>query len=337
MTHGFSDPGSWASPTVISLRNAVRASVPTDTESVFVGCSGGPDSLVLTAVACWVGARAGFQVHSVTVDHQLQADSAVIARTAATQATELGAASAQVVTVNVTGEGGMEAAARQARREALIGAAKGAPILLGHTANDQAETVLLRLLRGAGSHSLAAMAAVDHPWYRPFLGNTRADIELAVQELLTPLGITPWADPHNLSNDFARVRMREHLQRFTEDFGPGIVASLVRTADLARSDDNALEALATDFLQTQEFLDLADQRVDMEALVQLPGAVRSRVILRMYAMCAAVERESSPLTYNHVQTIDALITDWHGQGEIALPLGVCAVREYDRLRLYRRS
>jgi len=340
MTQGFSDSGTWASPTVISLRNAVRASVPTDAQTVFVGCSGGPDSLVLTAVACWVGARAGFQVHSVTVDHQLQADSAVIARTAAAQATEVGAASAQVVTVNVTGEGGMEAAARQARRQALIGAAKGAPILLGHTANDQAETVLLRLLRGAGSHSLAAMAAVDHPWYRPFLGNTRADIELAVQELLTPLGITPWADPHNVSHDFARVRMREHLQRFTEDFGPGIVASLVRTADLARSDDTALEALATDFLHMQEFpdqADQADQRVDIETLVQLPGAVRSRVILRMYAMCAAAERESSPLTYNHVQTIDALITDWHGQGEIALPLGVCAVREYDRLRLYRRS
>lgn len=336
MTQVFSDSdsGTWASPTVLSLRNAVRANLPAETQSVFVGCSGGPDSLVLTAVACWVGARAGFQVHTVTVDHQLQSDSAVIAHTAAAQATELGAASAQVVTVNVSGAGGMEAAARQVRREALIGAAEGAPILLGHTANDQAETVLLRLLRGAGAHSLSAMAAVDHPWYRPFLANTRAEIEVAVTELLTPLGITPWVDPHNLSRDFARVRMREHMQRLTEDFGPGMVASLVRTADLARSDDTALEQLASDFLVVQELSEGSEQQVDINSLAKLPQAVRSRVIRRMYSVCAAVERESSPLTYNHVQVIEALITDWHGQGVIALPLGVCVAREQDRLSFY---
>lgn len=335
MSSGASDSGAWASPTVLALRTAVRANIPAETRSVVIACSGGPDSLVLTAVACWVGERSGFQVHSVTVDHQLQANSAEIARTAAEQATALGATSARVITVDVAGDGGMEAAARRARREALKNAAQGVPILLGHTANDQAETVLLRLLRGAGAHSLSAMAAVDHPWYRPFLGNTRTEIEVAVQELLIPRGIEPWTDPHNLNNDFARVRMREHMQRLTEDFGPGVVASLVRTADLARSDDNALEQLASDFLTARDFPEGSEQHVGIDSLAQLPQAVRSRVILRMYAMCAAVERESSPLTYNHVQVIDSLITDWHGQGVIALPLGVCAVREYDRLRFYR--
>ncbi len=333
--------GALASPTILDLRNAVRTSIPAGTERVIVGCSGGPDSLVLTAVASWVGERAGFQVHSVTVDHQLQENSADIARIATEHALAVGATSAEVVTVNVGGRGGhgghggMEAAARIARREALMSAANGVPILLGHTANDQAETVLLRLLRGAGSHSLSAMSAVDHPCYRPFLGNTRADIELAVQELLTPLGITPWADPHNQSHDFARVRMRDHLQRLTEDFGPSLVWSLVRTADLARADDRALEDLAEEFVAAQSFANPQDLYVSIDSLAKLPVAVRSRVIRRMYAQCAAVERESSPLTYNHMQTIDALISDWHGQGEIALPLGVCAVREYDRLRLYR--
>lgn len=327
--------GALASPTVLDLRHAVRTTVPAHTKSVVVGCSGGPDSLVLTAVASWVGERAGFRVHSVTVDHQLQENSAEIARIAAEHALALGASSSHVVTADVTGEGGMEAAARLARREALMSAAHGTPILLGHTANDQAETVLLRLLRGAGSHSLSAMSAADHPWYRPFLGHTRADIELAVQELLTPLGITPWADPHNLSHDFARVRMRDHLQRLTEDFGPSVVASLVRTADLSRADDSALEELAEEFLTSQEITNPQDLQVGIDSLTKLSVAVRSRVIRRMYAMCVAVEREFLPLTYNHVQAIDALITDWHGQGVIALPLGVCAAREYDRLRFYR--
>lgn len=326
-----------ASPTIVDLRNAVRDTMPVGVESVFVGCSGGPDSLVLTALACWVGERNGFKVHSVTVDHQLQENSAGIARTAAAQAIALGVASAQVVTVNVMGEGGPEAAARRARRQALINVSQGAPILLGHTANDQAETVLLRLLRGAGSHSIKAMSTVDHPWFRPLLRNTRQDIEVAVQELLIPLKITPWIDPHNLSSDFARVRMREHMQRLTEDFGPAVVASLVRTADLARADDSALELLAADFVARSVTASSSENSVDVVSLIALFGAVRSRVIRRMYAMCTAVEQESSPLTYNHVQTIDALITDWHGQGEIALPLGVFAVREYDRLRLYPRT
>lgn len=329
--------GTWASPTVLSLRNAVRSSVPASTESVIIGCSGGPDSLVLTAIACWVGEREGFRVNTVTVDHQLQENSSVIAQTAAEHARALGAARAEVVRVSVTGEGGMEAAARGARREALRTAAQGAPILLGHTANDQAETVLLRLLRGAGAHSISAMSAVDHPWYRPFLGNTRGEIEEAVQELLVPRGITPWTDPHNLSNDFARVRMREHMQRLAEDFGPGIVAGLVRTADLARADDTALEALAAAFIASQEMGNAPHMSVSISSLSELPEAVRSRVIRRMFGMCVGVERESSPLTYNHVRAIEALITDWHGQGEIAVPLGVSAVREYDRLRLYRRA
>jgi tRNA(Ile)-lysidine synthase len=131
--------------------------------------------------------------------------------------------------------------------------------------------------------------------------------------------------------------MREHMQRLTEDFGPGIVASLVRTADLARSDDTALEQLASDFLVVQELSEGSEQHVDIDSLAKLPQAVRSRVIRRMYSVCAAVERESSPLTYNHVRVIEALITDWHGQGVIALPLGVCAAREQDRLSFYPSS
>lgn len=343
MTENTADQRVWASPTVVGLRHAVRATVPADTTRVVVGCSGGPDSLVLTAIAAWVGERHGFAVHAVTVDHQLQNNSGEVAATAARNAIALGATSAEVVAVEVSGEGGVEAAARHARRAALLETSQGAPILLGHTATDQAETVLLRLLRGAGTHSLSAMAAVDPPWYRPFLTVPRADIVTAVQELLIPLGITPWSDPHNADADFARVRMRDHLQRLTEDFGTGLVAGLVRTADLARADDLALESFAEAFLAEHPSVTgpsaaiQSDYQISIADLAHLPAAIRTRVIRRVYGIVAGVDRESSPLTFQHVQSIDSLISEWHGQGEIAVPLGVSAVREYDRLRIYRTA
>jgi len=328
---------AWASPTVIELRNAVKGCLPTDVDSVVVGCSGGPDSLILTAIAAWVGERAGFDVHTVTVDHQLQEGSAAIAQTATEHALALGATTATIETVRVTGDGGMEGAARKARREALLKVAADRPILLGHTADDQAETVLLRLLRGAGAHSLSAMSHVDHPWFRPFLYTRRSAITEAVAELLTPLGITPWTDPHNSDSEFARVRMRTTLAQLTTDFGPGVATSLVRTADLLRADDSALEDLADKFCVDNGIHMTGDQQIDIPKLAELPEAIRTRVIRRLFGLFSGVDRESSPLTYNHVQAIDALITDWHGQGAIALPLGASALREYGRLRVYRSA
>lgn len=335
---------TWASPTVLDLRNAVKNCLPEGTRSVVVGCSGGPDSLVLTAVASWVGQREGFTVRSLTVDHQLQVNSDQIAREAATHARLVGANTAEVISVTVDTAAGIEAGARIARREALLNAAQGDPILLGHTSNDQAETVLLRLLRGAGAHSLGAMSQCDGLWHRPFLRSSRTEIHTAVEEILAPLGIIPWTDPHNTNNDFARVRIREVLAELTHDFGPGVQASLVRTADLLRADDAALEELAESFCELHvegvsesPISESPISESSISELENLPTAIRTRVIRRMYGQAAGVERVSSPLTYNHVQAIDALITDWHGQGEIALPLGVCAQREYGRLRIYRNE
>lgn len=301
-----------------------------------VGCSGGPDSLVLVAVASWVGQRAGFTVRSVTVDHQLQENSAHIARDAATWAITLGASSAEVIAVDVDTASGIEAGARTARRTAMLDYAHGDPILLGHTANDQAETVLLRLLRGAGAHSLSAMTQCESQWHRPFLRSSRSDITTAVSEILQPLGITPWTDPHNSNTDFARVRIREILSELTGDFGPGVQASLVRTADLLRSDDQALEELAESYCEVHS-TQLESGALDIEELESLPVAIRSRVIRRLYCQVAHVDREISPLNFNHVQAIEALISDWHGQGEVALPLGVYAKREYARLRICRND
>ena len=319
-----------ASQTVVALRNSVKACLEPGTDSVVVGLSGGADSLVLTAVAVWVGERSGFTVQAVVVDHGLQIGSAEIASIAALAATKLGATSIEIRKVDVGNDGGMEMAARTARRAALLEVANGRPILLGHTANDQAETVLMRLLRGSGAHSLSAMSACTKTWHRPFLPHSRGEIEAAVVELLTPLGITPWQDPHNFDEVFSRVKIRRHIDTLSEEFGPSIISGLVRTADMLRSDNRALDHLADESFRAAQ---KSETQVSMgvEELESVPGAIRTRLIKLCFDHLTAGTRENSPLTHQHVMSVEALISGWSGQGGIALPLGVTANREYGRL------
>ena len=316
------------------MRNSVEGCVEPDTDSVVVGLSGGPDSLVLTAVAVWVGIRSGFTVHAVVVDHGLQEESYQIASNAVMAANILGVTSVEIRNVEVGSDGGMEMAARIARRAALLDAAGARPILLGHTANDQAETVMLRLLRGSGAHSLSAMSACSPPWHRPFLAHPRTDIEVAVSELLIPAGITPWQDPHNFDKAYSRVKMRTHLDVLSADFGPSIVTGLVRSADMLRADDQALEQLAVGHFRGAE-ISANETSMAIEELEVLPVAIRTRLIKLLFDQLVTGTRENSPLTHQHVMTIEALISRWSGQGEIALPLGVSAKREYGRLILKR--
>lgn len=319
-----------ASQTVVALRNSVEACLESNIKSVVVGLSGGVDSLVLTAVAIWVGERFGFTVQAVVVDHGLQVGSSEIASCAALAATQLGATSIQICNVEVGTAGGMEMAARTARRTALLEVANGRPILLGHTANDQAETVLLRLLRGSGAHSLSAMSACTQIWHRPFLSHLRGDIEIASGELLTPLGITPWRDPHNYDEGFSRVKMRRHLDALSEEFGPSIISGLVRTADMLRADDQTLDHIATRYFhaaQKSEF----DVSLSVEELENVPSAIRTRLIKLCFDRLTEGTRENSPLTHRHIMSVEMLISSWSGQGGIALPLGVTAKREDGRL------
>lgn len=326
-----------ASQTVVALRNSVKGCLESDTTSVVVGLSGGADSLVLTAVAVWVGERSGFTVQAVVVDHGLQVGSSEIASSAALAATKLGAASIEIRNVDVGTDGGMEMAARIARRAALLEVANGRPILLGHTANDQAETVLLRLLRGSGAHSLSAMSACTGIWHRPFLSHPRGDIEIASVELLAPLGIVPWRDPHNFDEGFSRVKMRKHLDLLSEEFGPSIISGLVRTASMLRADDQALDDIATQFFLGSLAVEETESGLSMsvEELEKMPSAIRTRLIKLCFDRLTVGTRENSPLTHQHVMSVEVLISGWLGQGGIALPLGVTAKREYGRLVFVR--
>jgi tRNA(Ile)-lysidine synthase len=286
-------------------------------DRLLVAISGGADSLALAAAASWVAPRMGLFAGAVTVDHGLQPGSADRAAAVTRTCAELGLDPVVVETVIVGRRGGPEAAARTARYEALTAAADrlGATLLLlGHTLDDQAETVLLGLARGSGARSLAGMAPRSGRLLRPFLGLRRSTTDAAV----AALDLTPWQDPHNLDPAFTRARVRHDLLPALEEvLGPGMAESLARTADLLRADADALD----DWAKTVESLAVAD-------LLALPGAVRRRV-LRAAAVAAGAP--SGAVSAVHVRELDRLVTNWHGQKPVSLPGGLVGARECDRL------
>ncbi|MGW0483201.1 tRNA lysidine(34) synthetase TilS [Nonomuraea sp. NPDC003214] len=296
---------------------------------VLVACSGGADSLALAAATGFVGPRAGLRTGLVSVDHQLQEGSGERAARVAALAGELGLGFGEVRAVVVGTAGGPEAAARDARYAALgeaAGAHGAAAVLLGHTRDDQAETVLLGLARGSGLRSIAGMAAVSGVYRRPFLELSRATTVAACEAL----GLAPWQDPHNDDPRFTRVRVRAvALPVLERELGPGVAEALARTAGLAREDADALDQWAESVYQDCALSDIAGNvTLAVRALEGVPGAVRTRV-LRRAALAAGAP--SGALSAGHVRAVERLITRWHGQKAVDLPGGLSAVRRYGTL------
>jgi tRNA(Ile)-lysidine synthase len=288
-----------------------------------VALSGGPDSLALTAVAARLKPTT-----ALIVDHRLQDGSRQIALAAHEQAIALGCVDAQVLCVDVGSKGGPEAAARVARYKALDAARADAPVLLGHTLDDQAETVLLGLGRGSGARSIAGMRPSDPPWYRPMLDVRRAVTHSACDEL----GLQPWRDPHNADRRYTRSRLRAEVLPLLEDvLGGGVAEALARTATALREDTDMLDELADQALAGVRQGD----SLDAGRLALLPTAVRRRVIRSWLLACGATD-----LTDKHIRGVDKLVTAWCGQGGVAVgsPLRsqrLFAGRRNGMLTLYR--
>lgn len=284
-----------------AVRRAVAAA-DIDGDAWCVALSGGPDSLALAAAA----ARER-PTTALIVDHGLQAGSAALAAAARDAAIELGCVAAHVLTVQVGRDGGPEAAARRARYAALDAARDGAPVLLGHTLDDQAETVLLGLGRGSGPRSIAGMRPHDPPWHRPLLAVRRALTHAACDEL----GLTPWHDPHNVERRFTRTRLRLDVLPLLEDvLGGGVAEALARTATALREDNDVLDAMTPDALAAAKVGD----GLAVEALKTLPGAVRRRV-LRAWLLAGG----AGNLADVQIRGVDRLVTAWRGQGGVAVP------------------
>ncbi len=266
-----------------------------------VALSGGPDSLALTAVAATQRPTT-----ALIVNHRLQPDSERVAHTAREQALTLGCVDAQVLCVDVGTAGGPEAAARTARYGALDGARGDAQVLLAHTLDDQAETVLLGLSRGSGARSIAGMRPYDPPWGRPLLGIRRAVTHAACAEL----GLEPWHDPHNADRRFTRTRLRtEVLPLLEEVLGGGVAEALARTATALREDTDTLDELAQRALETA----VSGDGLDTGRLAKLPEAIRRRVI-RSWLLAGG----ASDLTDKQIRGVDTLVTSWRGQGGVAV-------------------
>ena len=303
-------------PPIADTRRAVREGVlglPPDA-LVLVALSGGADSLALAAATAFEAPRAGLRAGAVVIDHGLQHGSADAAERAAAAARDLGLHPVLVRHVEVGTEGGPEAAARDARYaelEAVAAELDAAAVLIGHTLDDQAETVLLGLARGSGPGSLRGMAAVNGLWRRPFLGIHRAETAAACHHL----GLTFWRDPQNDDPAFARVRVRESVLPLIElELGPGIAEALARTAEQLREDDDALDQMVEEVAEDlAEHID-AGIALPAAALVANPPAIRHRLI----RLAAHAE---FGVSLSRAQTLEVarLATHWRGQGEVHLP------------------
>ena len=305
-------------PAVAAVRSAVRASIAdlARGELVLAACSGGPDSLALAAALAFVAPRMGLRAGGVTVDHGLQEGSGSRAASVVAVLSGLGLDPVRGIAVTVPADGGPEAAARTARYHALAEAAAelgAAAVLLGHTLDDQAETVLLGLARGSGPRSLAGMLPRRGTFRRPLLGVRRP----VTAEACEALGLEPWEDPHNADRRFARVRIRlDALPALEAALGPGVPEALARTADQLRADAEFFESISSERSR-------ADSPLPVSFLAGMPGAVRTRV-LRSAALAAGCP--AGALTAGHVARLEELVTGWRGQRWIDLPGGVRASR-----------
>jgi tRNA(Ile)-lysidine synthase len=294
-------------------------------DSVIVAASGGADSSALAAALHLESKERAIRCIAVIIDHALQANSADVAQEAKRQLVKIGYSNVEIRRISFEITDGVEASARRARYAALneiANAVDAKAIFLGHTKDDQAETVLLGLARGSGTRSLSGMAQRIDRYRRPLLGITRADTEAACDEI----GIKFWRDPHNQSMEYARVRVREKVLPLMEsEIGPGIADALVRSAKLLRDDADALDDWAEEVID-----ELDPNELDIATLAGLPRAIRTRVIRRAIYLAGA---PGGSLSAEHIEPVEALVTAWKGQGPVSLPGGVTATRISGRLSL----
>ena len=308
----------------LAIRSAVRPFLEKleAGDSFLVAVSGGADSLALAQSLFIESQPLALNAIAITIDHQLQEDSHLQAERVTSQLKEIGYVQVITKKVMVLLDSGLESGARDARYAAInesVEETKAVKVFLGHTHNDQAETVLLGLARGSGARSLSAMASENGIYIRPLLAITREETESACKEW----GLNFWSDPHNLNTEFTRVKVRREVIPYLEEhLDPGISKALVRTAALLRDDADALDLWAK-----EESTDLQCER-----LAGLPRAIRSRII-RQAAFAAGAT--PGKLTYEQVGAIDALICAWKGQGEVSLAGGVKVERISGRLSFSR--
>lgn len=341
--------------------------VAADAPLVLVACSGGRDSMALAAVSHIVCTSMGVRCGAVIVDHGLQAGSEQVASEAADRCRALGLGPVIVrnTTVQARGEG-LEAAARQARYNELCAAAResGAiAVLLAHTMDDQAETVLIGLLRSRGVDALAGMPQVftrsGVTFARPLLTLTRDE----TTGLCEDLGVEYWDDPTNgdavdgeLPDDYPlRSRVRHDLLPAIERFaGFNVTRHFAESAQLARMDKEYLDqrsdevmgeavtavdrpassaAVSTDTPRACAADDTNDSGHGIGLMIGVKRIAREPEAIRLRVIAHALSQAGVNASAAQIAAIDRLVVDWHGQGGVSLPRGYSANRKKHVIRV----
>ena len=341
--------------------------VAADAPLVLVACSGGRDSMALAAVSHIVCTSMGVRCGAVIVDHGLQAGSEQVASEAADRchALGLGPVIMRNATVQARGEG-LEAAARQARYDELCAAAheSGAiAVLLAHTMDDQAETVLIGLLRSRGVDALAGMPQVftrsGATFARPLLTLTRAETTGICEDL----DVEYWDDPTNgdavdgeLPNDYPlRSRVRHDLLPAIERFaGFNVTRHFAESAQLARMDKEYLDqrsdevmgeavaavdwpassaAVSTDAPRACVAGDTNDSSHGIGLMISVRRIAREPEAIRLRVIAHALSQAGVNASAAQIAAIDRLVVDWHGQGGVSLPRGYSANRKKHVIRV----
>ena len=310
----------------INLQNAVNHLLKNfePADNILVACSGGADSLALAWTSQVVAKRLGLNLICVIIDHQLIKESAQVALEAKIKCENFGIEKVVIKQIEVKeNKEGLEAAARKARYEAfeqLTIEFEAKAVLLAHTQDDQAETMLMRLTRGSGAKSLSAMKEVSGKYLRPFLHIRKFELVNALEKE----GITYWQDPANTDYKFLRAKVRHELMpKLIEVLGQSAIESLDKTSDLLKEDNDALDLIA------QENYEKLNKELKVENLEEYPAAIRKRII-KIAALEAGVI--SGPFSYEHIEAIDALVTNWRGQGNVDLPGFIQASRVNQTIR-----
>ena len=311
------------SPAQGLIRLAVRTSLTSNTkpgQKLLIAVSGGADSLALAAACEFEAKKLKVKISAAVIDHSLQNNSDKVAAQTAKTLSALGFEEVVVKKIAVGKAGGPEAAARTARYTALETIrqkTKSHFVVLGHTSSDQAETVLLGLVRGSGSKSLSGMSEKTGVLLRPLLGIERATTEAFCKDS----GIKYWSDPQNKDEKFLRVMIRKHVLPFLEKhLGGSVATSLVRTSDQLREDNAYLESQADKSFKKYAKVSGSGIGFDAKALEKLPAAILNRVIKK------ALDGFGSESSRTHVLAVSDLVLSWHGQKPLALP-GVRVVRK----------
>ena len=304
------------SPAQGTIRHAVREVLAANTkpgQKLLIAVSGGADSMALASATLFESKKLQLQIATVTIDHGLQKASAKVTEQTLEKLQKIGITETWSKKVKVGTKGGPEAAARAARYEALESIrveSKSDFIVLGHTANDQAETVLLGLTRGSGSKSLSGMSVRSERLLRPLLSIERKTTE----QFCKDEKISPWQDPQNRDLKFLRVRIRKVVLPFLEkQLGNGIFGNLLRTSSQLQEDDQYLSLVAAKAFKKVAKAGSNSLSLSQPDLVKLPDAIRNRVIK---SAIDYFEVESSRV---HVLAVVDLVLNWHGQKPLTLP------------------